>query len=91
MIAADVLYASLFEERIYSLWLSQLPASHREGPDYLNVSRYLDIPQAVAMAAERTRVHLVDSGSAAWEFPAAAAASLHWDKDRLHVAQQAGQ
>ncbi|MBI2946367.1 MAG: prolyl oligopeptidase family serine peptidase [Verrucomicrobia bacterium] len=90
LIAVDVLYASLFEKNLRSIRLSRLPASHREGPDYLNVLRFLDVPQAVAMAAERTRVHLTDSGSAEWKFPIAVAASLHWDKDRLRLDSPTG-
>src|SRR5205814_1008302 len=62
-LAVDALYASLFEKGIAALELRQVPASHRVGPDYLNVLRVLDIPQAAAMAAERCQVHLVDTDS----------------------------
>src|SRR6185436_7149660 len=48
-LAVDALYASLFETGIAALDLRQMPVSHREGPDYLNVLRVLDIPQAMAM------------------------------------------
>jgi dienelactone hydrolase len=56
--AGIVLYASLFEPDIAGLDLWNLPASHREGPILLNVMRFMDIPQAVAMAAESTEVRL---------------------------------
>lgn len=56
--AGIVLYASLFEPDIAGLDLRHLPRSHREGPVFLNVLRYMDIPQAVAMAAERTQVRI---------------------------------
>jgi hypothetical protein len=59
--AGNALYASLFEPRLASLDLAGLPASHREGPTYLNVLRFLDIPQAIAMARERTKVNLSDN------------------------------
>ncbi|HSH93128.1 MAG TPA: prolyl oligopeptidase family serine peptidase, partial [Roseimicrobium sp.] len=39
--AVNVLYASLFEPPVASLELRELPASHRTGPDYLNVMRFL--------------------------------------------------
>src|SRR5207248_1909387 len=55
-LAADALYASLFEKGIAGLELWQVPKSHRDGPDYLNVLRVLDLPQAAAMAAERSQV-----------------------------------
>jgi len=38
-------YAALFEPEISRLELEALPASHREGPDYLNVLRVGDVPQ----------------------------------------------
>ena len=56
--AGIVLYASLFEPDIAGLDLRHLPRSHRDGPVFLNVLRYMDIPQAVAMAAERTQVRI---------------------------------
>jgi len=64
--AGIILYASLFEHGIARLDLWNLPHSHSDlsavsvadGPDFLNVLRYLDIPQALAMAAENTQVHL---------------------------------
>ena len=52
------LYASLFEPDIAGLDLWHLPDSLREGPVFLNVLRYMDIPQAVAMASERTKVRI---------------------------------
>ena len=51
--AANTLYASLFEPDIQRLDLHDLPGSHREGPDYLNVLRFLDIPQAASTALVR--------------------------------------
>ena len=38
------------------LSLTELPTSHRQGPFYFNILRYLDIPQAVAMAAEKCEI-----------------------------------
>jgi len=54
--AGIVLYASLFEPDIAELDLQNLPSSHRDGPVFLNVLRYMDIPQAVSMASERTEL-----------------------------------
>ncbi len=56
--AANVLYASLFEDEIARLELAELPLNHRNGPYYLNVSQIWELPQAVAAAAERTPVAL---------------------------------
>ena len=58
VMGANALYASLYLEGISRLELQDLPVSHRAGPTYLNVLRYLDLPQALAMAAEHTPVTL---------------------------------
>jgi hypothetical protein len=83
--AAIALYASLFEPSVAELRLHDLPRSHApQGPDFLNVLRFLDIPQALAMAAERRTVRLYDSGDRdAWQFPADTAKVLGWPNDRL--------
>ncbi len=52
----NVLYASLFESGLDRLILRDLPASHREGPDYLNVLRVWDLPDALAAARNRCTV-----------------------------------
>jgi hypothetical protein len=56
--AVNLLYASLFVADVYSLALDNLPPNQRSGPDYLNVSRILDLPQVLALSAERNRVLL---------------------------------
>jgi dienelactone hydrolase len=76
----NCLYASLFESSVSRLDLKELPKSHRDGPDYLNVLRFLDIPQAAAMAAERTMIHLHQAQDDGWEFPGKVAANLGWEK-----------
>jgi len=58
IMAGIVLYASLFEPDIAGLDLWHLPNSHRDGPVFLNVLRYTDISQAVALAAERAQVQI---------------------------------
>jgi hypothetical protein len=48
--AGIILYAGLFEPDVARLDLWHLPASHRQGPIFLNVCRVLDMPQALALA-----------------------------------------
>ncbi len=67
--AANALYASLFEDGITRLDLHDLPASHMSGPAYLNVLKYLDIPQAAALAAEKTRVIIYSADEKTWAYP----------------------
>ncbi len=56
--AVNLLYASLFEPGVSGMILSDLPASHQEGPDYLNVLRVLDIPIALKIAEGRFPVQV---------------------------------
>jgi hypothetical protein len=52
----NALYASLFEDNVQTLQLVNPPASHRDGPDYLNVLKVLDIPQALDLARTRLKI-----------------------------------
>jgi dienelactone hydrolase len=83
--AVNVVYASLFEAGITDLVLHSPPRTHRAGPDYLNVLRVLDVPQAVAMAVERSSVRIISEDTAGWDFPAKVADHLEWDKARFVV------
>ncbi len=84
--AVDALYASLFEPEISALELQHVPSSHRTGPDYLNILKFLDIPEAAAMAAEHCDLRLQSDESDGWNFLRAMAASpaarlkLEWVK-----------
>jgi len=64
-------YASLFEPDVRRLELYDFPCSQREGPYMLNVQRYIEMPQAVAMAAEKTDVVIHQADATGWEYPAA--------------------
>jgi dienelactone hydrolase len=83
--AGVALYASLFEPDVVRLDLHELPASHRDGPYLWNVRRILDMPQAVALAAERSQVVLYHGDAAAWQYPQNVAETLGWDKKKLQV------
>lgn len=83
--AVNGLYASLFEPAIHRLDLHDLPGTHRDGPDYLNVLRFLDIPQATAMAAERSRVVIYSEEDRPWKYPTAVGDLLGWEKKQFQV------
>ena len=75
--AGLVVYASLYEPGLDELVLHQLPATHRDGPILLNVRRFLDMPEAVAMAMERTPIRFSDSAEAS-RYASAVAENLGW-------------
>lgn len=79
--AVNTMYASLFEDNIARLDLNAPPASHMDGPVYLNVLRYLDIPQAAAMAAERTKVVIYAKEKRPWDYLTKTAEKLGWPKN----------
>ena len=58
--AADALYAALFEPAVDKLDLVNLPKSHMDAnaPDYLNVLKIADIPEVKAAVAARAEVKL---------------------------------
>jgi cephalosporin-C deacetylase-like acetyl esterase len=69
--AGVALYAAIFEPSVTQIDLAGLPASHRQGPIFLNVRRILDTPQAVALAFPR-EIHLLvkdEEQARAWEWP----------------------
>jgi len=82
-LAGDALHAALFEPGLAGLDLWRLPVSHQRGPDYLNVLRVLDVPQAVAMAAERCSVRLHQTEPQSWAYPTRVASALGWDGKRF--------
>jgi hypothetical protein len=83
--AGWALYAALFEPAIARLDLWELPHSHREGVVLPNVLRFLDLPQAVALASERTRVRIYDADASAWQFPLDTAERLDWPDHQVEV------
>jgi dienelactone hydrolase len=83
--AGVTLYASLYVPDVTRLDLHGLPKSHRDGPILLNVRRYLDLPQAVAMAAERSRVVIYQDGSEGWQYPTVVIEKFGWGKKRLQI------
>jgi dienelactone hydrolase len=79
----NALYASLFIGGLVRVELTQLPVSHLNGPDYLNVLRFLDVPQALALAAERQPVGMHDSDPDKWSWTTQTAQRLGWPRERL--------
>lgn len=67
--AVQVAYASLFSRQVRRLDLYEIPTSHQpDGPAMLNVLRFLDVPQALAMAAFRNPVVLYNSPAEQWGY-----------------------
>lgn len=78
--AALSVYAAIFEPNIQRIDLHELPTTHRDGPPLFNVLRVFDLPQAVAIAAERLQVVIYSPEKDSWQFPQAVAERLQWEK-----------
>jgi dienelactone hydrolase len=88
-LAAAALYASLRGARWprAELELTALPASHRGAAPYFHILRYLDMPQAVALAAEQGPVRLADVRKDDWRFAVETAKLMNWN-DRLSFSNE---
>lgn len=58
----NAVYATLFEPAVRHLGLSEFPASPKNGPDYLNAWRYLDVPGALDFVRKRGVEIVLDAG-----------------------------
>lgn len=56
--ASIAVYAAIFEPVIGDLELTDLPADHRDGPYFLNVRRFMNVPEALAIAGQDRKVTL---------------------------------
>lgn len=83
--AALCLYASLFEQGISQLELSGMPASHQQGPALLNILRFLDLPQALSMAASRTPVKLKQVDPQDWKYAIQVGKQMGWQEQQLQI------
>ncbi|MDB4459134.1 acetylxylan esterase [bacterium] len=84
--AGNALYASLFtDEPVQRLDLNGLPASHQDGPTFLNVLRFLDMPQAAAMAGERSQLRIYTDDMDAWSYLTETAIKANWPKKQLQL------
>jgi hypothetical protein len=70
--------------------LYDLPKTYRDGPCLLNVERLLDMPQAVALAAERSKIVIYQDDNAGWEYPQAVAKQLGWDAKQIQIRRKPG-
>jgi cephalosporin-C deacetylase-like acetyl esterase len=51
------LYAALLDGRVERVVLGSPPASHRQGPVYLGILRYTDIPEVIALMGAKVRLY----------------------------------
>ncbi|MGQ9503474.1 MAG: alpha/beta hydrolase family protein [Thermogutta sp.] len=79
-------YAAIFEKGI-QLELSQIPATHRDGPYILNISKFLEVPQVVLLTADANPLQLTTDSPEVWQPALEAARRLNWPESQLRVVQ----
>ena len=68
--AGLALYAALFEgSKVTRLDLYDLPATHHDGPIFLNVLRVTDVPLTVGMVMPQSKVVIYDNDVERWSLP----------------------
>jgi len=77
-------YAAMFETGL-DLELAQMPVTHRDGPYLLNISKVMEVSQAVLLAAHDNTLRLTTDSPAAWQPVAEAAARLSWPDSKLRI------
>lgn len=77
-------FAAMFETGL-DLELSQIPATHRDGPYILNISKVMEIPQAVLLAAQDNSLRLTVDSPESWQPVVDAARRLGWAESKLGV------
>ena len=83
--AAIAMYAALFEPGNLSLALCSPPRDNQVGPDFLNVLRYLDMPQLAALAAVKCRkIDIFQPDEGGYDFAAAVAKQLGTGNISVH-------
>jgi hypothetical protein len=83
--AIEALYAKLFVPEVRRVILREPPTSHAHGPDYLNVLRFIDIPQVAAMAADSSQVFITQDEPRGWDHAVAIGEKLGWGKNRFVI------
>ena len=74
----NALYASLFLPSQHALNLADLPSSQRDGPDYLNVSKLWDLPQALAVSLETHPIHLARPSNGLTDYARTVQSKMRW-------------
>ncbi len=81
--AGVALYATVMDGEVDAAHLVNPPISHMDGVELMNVLRFMDMPQAVALALEHSQVTINTEDRDAWDYVQAVAELLDRE-DYLH-------
>lgn len=83
--AGNALYAALYEPGIVRLDLHELPTSHRDGPELLNVLRFTDLPEVAAIVGSRSQLRIYPEEKKKWAILEKYAEKLEWPPKQLKI------
>jgi dienelactone hydrolase len=83
--AGLAVYAAIFEPSVERVDLHDLTASHHDGPFLLNISKTLDLPQALALTADTRQVVIYTNNPQLTDFGNRVAEQLNWDPKTWQV------
>lgn len=83
--AGNALYAALYEPDVHRLDLHDLPSSHEDGPEILNVLRFTDIPQIATMVGEKAKLRLYAGDPKEWSYLTEHAEKFAWPEEQLQI------
>ncbi len=86
-LAGIVLYAAIFEPEVARLDLWEMPTTHKKGPTLLNIRKFFDVPQGVALAFPcRVYIYVRDEGEMQnWHWPLQLQKSLNQQHLKLRI------
>ena len=73
--AINLLYASLFTTQPRTM---NLPESQMSGPDYLNILRFIDLPEAIGLSLQSHELKLQNTSQSLASFANDLAGQFHW-------------
>lgn len=85
-LAGVALYAAIYGGKQVTLELTALPRSHMQGPILINVLRGIDIPEAVAIAAETNQVRISGVKTEDFSYVRDVQKALGWKETQFLVA-----
>ncbi len=85
IMAGNALYAAMYEPDIHRLDLHRLATSHRDGPTYLNVLRFTDIPQVAAIVGEGSQLRIYHEEPGKWSYLTEMAEMLKWPEKQVQI------
>ena len=85
IMGGNALYAALYEPDIHRIDLHNPPTTHREGPTYLNVLRFTDIPQIAAIVGGDSQLRFYTGKPKEWDYLTKFSEKFEWPEKQLQL------